>query len=71
VVKAFDAAPWHQLVTVIARSGFWTQKGRMMFEYWKWLVDGCEDGTFHSLLLYPEGDRRMDDVAEFVAASAK
>jgi hypothetical protein len=74
MVKAFDAARWHQLVTVIALSGFWTAEGRddlWIPEGLKWLVEGCENGTFHSLLLYPEGDRRMDDVADFMAAIAK
>lgn len=73
-IEALDAARWHQLVDAFGRSGFWTADIRD--DVWipdglKWLVEGCENGTFHSLLLYPEQDRRMDDVTEFMTAIAK
>jgi hypothetical protein len=46
------------VVTISARSGFWTAE--VGDDVWipegvKWLVEGCENGTLHSLLLYPEG----------------
>jgi hypothetical protein len=73
-VKPIDATRWQQLVDVFAQSAFWTTEVRDSFwipEGVKWLVEGCENGTFHSLLLYPEQDRRMHDVTESMAAMAR
>jgi len=74
VIEALDAARWQGLVDVFAGSGFWTAGIRddvWMPDGLKWLVEGCKDGIFHSLLLYPEQDRRMDHVTEYMAAMAK
>ena len=74
VTKDLSSTQWNKLVDVIRASGFWEAEAEE--SVWnpdglKWLIEGCYQGAFHSLMLYPEQDYRMHEAATYVRSLAK
>lgn len=64
-------AEWSDLVVRFDSSGFWSSETKT--EVWapddlRWVIEGCVNGRFHSVSLYPHREAYMNEAIEYLMA---
>lgn len=61
---------WTALLEAFSKTGFWeleTELSQPNADGPTWLIEGCADGVFHYLQLYPAQDLRMKSAWEYLS----